>query len=299
MALGWIKKAVKKAKKFVKEKIIDPIKDFIEDTVDAIIQTATAILTDIVTAFVNYAVGIWKYAIGDKKGGAEAFAKANKAAKGIAGTIVGGAVGVILTVAVNTISLVQRIFGVEKDSRGLSNAEIALLQIIFEDSVDYAEVKITEGNLGLLGLSGRPFTTGYNIRNPTGSGSDPFSGDVRTLVHEMVHIWQFENGGLEYVPYSLVSQWTGEIGNILRNDGTVGPAGTKGYAFDVAVAAGYSWEEFNPEQQATFIDTAFQIGVDFTDLAVTPMLFDGTDYTNELENALPLIRAGEGTPQLI
>jgi hypothetical protein len=148
----------------------------------------------------------------------------------------------------------------------------------------------------VLGSRGRVFTAGYNIRVPSSSGWYPLAAHQHVLVHEMVHVWQFENGGPDYMPEALLSQNNGGNGFVLDDTGTAVVPADPGYAFDIAVAAGEQWEEFNPEQQASFIEVAFQVPVNFDSPATTPMNFNGVDYSSELSNALSNIRSGEGTP---
>jgi hypothetical protein len=70
-------------------------------------------------------------------------------------------------------------------------------------------------------------------------------GGQETLIHEMGHVWQYQNGGLAYIPESLWAQFKGFIG-----------AGSRGAAYDWREAdrAGLPWEKWNPEQQAAAIE---------------------------------------------
>ncbi|HEY2377941.1 MAG TPA: hypothetical protein VGH98_18350 [Gemmatimonadaceae bacterium] len=284
---GSIKHAVSKAASVV----VDTVSDNLEAAAGAV----AAPIQDVGHEIEHVAKGVIKTIQGDRKGAAEEFDKAKDAAREIGGDILGAVPKVALIVGVNYVSAVQRIIGVEGESRRLTDKEHKSLEPIFRDSVDYDAVEITEGNLGLLGSTNSVFTLCHKIRVASGSGFVPLEQHRHVLVHEMVHVWQFEAGGPDYVAESLAAQATGDDGYWLDDKGTP-VAAPKGYAFDVAVAGGEHWSDFNPEQQATFIEVAFQLGVDFANPDSTPMIFRGVDYTAELKLALAAIRAREGTP---
>ena len=184
--------------------------------------------------------------------------------------------GVAILAVVSVVSAVQRMLGLEPPRRALTRAELAILQPIFAGSVDFAAVSITEGDLGILnGPQRRAYTIGNRILVPAASRSYPLAAHAATLVHEMTHVWQFQNGGPAYAPEALCAQLT-----------------AAGYAFDGACAGGKHWEELNPEQQAAFVEAAFVCNVDFANPAAGPsMIVAGVNYTVELVRALGVIRA--------
>jgi len=69
--------------------------------------------------------------------------------------------------------------------------------------------------------------------------------EPETLIHEMGHVWQYQNGGLAYIPLSLLAQFKAWIGG-----GDRGGA----YKWEPADKAGLPWENWNPEQQAQAIE---------------------------------------------
>lgn len=88
----------------------------------------------------------------------------------------------------------------EGESRGLTEGEIAEARKIFFDSIDYAKVKIHNGEYLWFGL--QPDDTamtpnGEVYFNPKHFVDDFSKGEQETLIwfiHEMVHVWQYQLG---------------------------------------------------------------------------------------------------------
>lgn len=170
------------------------------------------------------------------------------------------------------ISGIQTLIGVEPVGRKLTQDEIAELKKVYGDSIDYTKVEVKEGNCGLLTMSGRAFVLGSTIYLPPNS-----KGDKETLVHEAGHIWQHQHGGTDYLSEALWGQFVGD-----------------GYDFAKGIQQGKSFSELNPEQQAQLISTAYGSG--FFDAPGKRFVYQGTDYTDYLNNALSQVRAGKGAP---
>jgi hypothetical protein len=168
------------------------------------------------------------------------------------------------------VSAVQTAIGLEPPGRALRPDEVALLRTVYGDSIDYDEVRIKEGDAGLFSLNERAFVHGNTVY------LKGHVGDPETLVHELAHVWQFQNGGSDYMTEALVSQEWG-----------------KGYDWQASVP-GTPFAELEPEQQAQLIGNAFASGY-FTGGA-TRFVYDGVDYTEYLEGALADVRAGRGAP---
>ena len=66
-----------------------------------------------------------------------------------------------------------------------------------------------------------------------------------TLIHEMGHVWQYQNGGLAYIPSSLIPQFTAWI---------TGGDRSGAYDWRAAHKAGLPWNKWNAEQQAAAIE---------------------------------------------
>jgi hypothetical protein len=60
------------------------------------------------------------------------------------------------------------------------------------------------------------------------------------LVHEATHVWQYMHGGGDYLYEALYAQKWGA-----------------GYDWQSAVDTGETWSQLNPEQQAKFVEEAF------------------------------------------
>jgi hypothetical protein len=171
------------------------------------------------------------------------------------------------------VSTIQTLAGLEPPGRKLDPGEIAVLQQIYGNRIDYSAVRIKEGQVGVFGLPGRPFTHGDTVYIPLKFGRV----DPDTLVHEMAHVWQHQNGGTDYMSEAL---WAQNFGD--------------GYEFVKGIQEGKSWRELNPEQQAWLLEKAFAGG--FFDGPDQRFKYNGTDYTDYLNAALVQIREGQGAP---
>jgi hypothetical protein len=157
---------------------------------------------------------------------------------GPVGAVVGGIVGGVAGLAAGALlgdSLSRR-------DRSLTSSEVTYLKEIYRDSVDYSQVTITRGSA----FSVVSATTLGNTINLTAAD---FIGDTMnlspsgtlTLAHEMGHIWQYQNGGLSYIPLSVIAQLRGTISGKSRN---------AAYDWEPKAQAKVDWADWNPEQQA-------------------------------------------------
>jgi hypothetical protein len=156
---------------------------------------------------------------------------------GPAGAIIGGIVGAVGGAIIGDLAT--------RRSRSLSGPEKAYLREIFHDSVDYDRVTITRGSALAAGAAR---TTGNTINLQ----EEHFRGDTMelsdagllVLAHEMGHVWQYQNGGLAYIPSSLIPQLTAALSGGSRN---------AAYNWRDAVRNRIDWSEWNAEQQAECI----------------------------------------------
>ncbi len=169
------------------------------------------------------------------------------------------------------------------DGRTLKPDEVTELKKVYGSSIDYTKVRIVEGEDTLTKISdGRPFTGRNTIYVPKDRKLDQ---DL--LTHEMLHVWQYQNGGSDYMPKAL---WAQQVGD--------------GYDFEKGIDQGKAWAELNPEQQAEFIEQAVAAGA--IDDPKHQFIYerkdkDGnvrarTDYSTYLNDALREIKAGRGAP---
>ena len=194
--------------------------------------------------------------------------------------------GALIFAVITAIDTAQIIFGIEK-KRKLTKEEIEILKPIFGDSLLYFLIRIVEEPGILRSIDGNPraFTIGYNIYPPV--------SNMNTLVHECVHVWQFQYSGSHYIGQSLVHQaiWGQEIYN-WRN--RIGEDDNAWYFLD------------SIEAKANFIDDIFSGGtfndnngtIDssegafFTtqDSGVNEFQDGGTDYTVRANHAWNILK---------
>lgn len=150
--------------------------------------------------------------------------------------------GAGILIAGEGLSLGQRVFGAQKE-RSLTKAERAMLHRVFLNSLSLYNIRIIEGQSGLFGVNDAPFTLGNTIYM---KDKDP-SVYPEILVHECVHVWQYQNMGSRYTMDALGAQaiygrqkayvWEDELGR----DNT-------------------DWRDFNKEAQAEFIEDVWMEG---------------------------------------
>lgn len=153
--------------------------------------------------------------------------------------------------------------------RPLNDFERRLLEPVFEASVRWADVRLREGVRGLLNVSARAFV----IENTVFLPKDYLPLPPALLVHELTHVWQFQNGGHAYIADSLHAQFFGD-----------------GYDLEKALLQKKRWAELNCEQQATLLEEAFAQGC----FRGRPFVVRGRDYTAYFEAAVQAVRRGEG-----
>jgi hypothetical protein len=176
------------------------------------------------------------------------------------------------------ISAVQTVTHLEEVGRSLNDGELAELRKVFGNTIDYSKVRIKEGDAGIFDLNDRPFTPGNTIYMKMDASNPAWT---QTLVHEMSHVWQYQNGNANYLSGSLLAQATqGE---------------TAAYRWADGAAEGKSWSQLGPEQQATLVEAAYVQGF-FDDPAHAPVVFEGRDLTDYVRAAVDQMRAGVGAP---
>jgi hypothetical protein len=141
----------------------------------------------------------------------------------------------------------QAVASEQEDSgkRSLTEAEIQKLKRVFSDGVDYARVRLKKLSSAIAIINrSRAFVLGNTVNLPSATYKDLLQGSkFSTLVHEMVHVWQYQHGGWGYVPDSL---WAQTFGG--------------GYDYVKPLRQGKAWRKMNPEQQAHMIADAHRSG---------------------------------------
>lgn len=127
------------------------------------------------------------------------------------------------------------------NTRPLSAAEITTAKTIYGDSIDYRRVRIDETARIVSKKTGILYVSFFTI-NCWGR-----FGDV-LLIHELMHVWQFQNLGSIYIPRALLAQNTKEGYNY------------GGVAFLESVkSVGGALLDFNFEQQGDIVADGFSL----------------------------------------
>jgi hypothetical protein len=193
----------------------------------------------------------------------------------IGSSIAGG----VLIVLGTLVSLLQRLLLLQSFERPLTKAERDILRRVFLNSVSLYNVRIVEGWCGVFGFNNRAFCLGNVIYM---KDNDP-SVVPEILVHECVHVWQYQNIGTRYSSDALGAQ------ALFPEDA---------YDWEADIARGNTeWTEFNKESAASFVQDVWQGGSlvtgsgqvrtgsgSFYDLQggtsdTVNFFFGGTDYT--------------------
>lgn len=128
---------------------------------------------------------------------------------------------------------------VGKGGRPLTNLELSLLTPIFRDSVNYDSVRLYADMPKFIGRWAHAFVLFNTINYKT-----KISDDV--LVHEMVHVWQYQRFGSAYIGRALMAQCS--------KDGYNYGGVEKLFA---GMTAGKALIEFNFEQQGDIIQDGY------------------------------------------
>ena len=157
-------------------------------------------------------------------------------------------IGTIIYYSLMLVDAVQTLLGVQARKRPLTARERAILLRVFGHSLDYDRIRVAAGKAGLfsaLNTRSRPFVIGFNIYM-----LKPFSSG--TLVHECVHVWQYQHGGTRYIGNSIIHQLYGRF-----IDKRYDP-----YCWEEPLqACGGDWQALpSVEAQAQFIQDVFELG---------------------------------------
>ena len=125
------------------------------------------------------------------------------------------------------------------NSRPLSPGEIEAAQTVFGNSINYQKVRVD--TKAWLGCKQYHFAyVGFHVINCWGKLSRPL------LIHELMHVWQYQRFGAVYIPRALYAQHSPEGYNY-----------GGGEAIRQAALEGLSLQHFNWEQQADIVADYF------------------------------------------
>lgn len=140
----------------------------------------------------------------------------------------------------------NRLGKIPRNFRYLASGEERLARSVFEGSLPYKRIVISDG----LGLDNRPFTvpepmTSRYILNL----GDTYAMTVRDedkalLIHELTHVWQGEHG-----------DWRGDY--VFQSVWHQAKKGNKAYKYDPDHLG--RWTQYNPEQQASLVEDWYKV----------------------------------------
>lgn len=206
------------------------------------------------------------------------------------GDIFSSIFGGIVMILGKLVAAIQVIFTLGSE-RQLTEKEKQELRRVFRDSLNYYVIRVSEGNAGVFQPGNNRFVLGNTIYFK----EDPVKTEY--LVHECVHVWQYQNGGARYTTDNIWAQTTEDNFNapdVYVNEINDGKS---------------EWDEFHPEAQAELIEGIWLEG-ELLDGTVPPpkgngVFFDAngkskiarfvhnnTDYTVIANNAVASVRDG-------
>lgn len=131
-------------------------------------------------------------------------------------------------------------------SRKLSNQEIAEAREIFGDTIDYRQVVLERNSLYNAGSSRTVGNTIALTDNKFDGKNLKLNSDGQyTLIHELAHVWQYQNQGWEYAPAALWAQAKAKVKTGSRN---------AAYDWEILDKQSIPWEDWNPEAQAQAVE---------------------------------------------
>jgi hypothetical protein len=161
--------------------------------------------------------------------------------------LIGGAVDVVVRGVQGLVNAGLTLAFAEQPSKPLTQQEREVLKRIYGDSIDLDMVRVKRGgSTDWAGMAAH--VVGNTIYMPDhyydASGNLTKDG-IETLAHEAGHVWQNQNGGGDYLHRALLAQGIAALQSGSRNGA---------YEWREGFAEGKSFDELNPEQQASLIE---------------------------------------------
>lgn len=267
--LGPLRKPLKR----LKRRVFDALRPLVEGGLGVVL----GLVRGGSEGLLRIARGVGELARGRFKSAAESLGK------GMLQTFVKTPTNAAILSAGKTVSAIQTLLGAEPPGRSLTEEEIAAAREVFGDSIDYDAVRIKEGDAGLFSLpNDRPFVFGNTIYlkeravlRDFSEGSEAYLAAKGLFIHEMMHVWQYQNGGSDYIAESLYGQYFGHE-----------------YDWEISVPQ-TPWDELEVEQQAKMLEHAVIAG--FFD-GKNRFVHGGVDYTEYLKRYLRDLRRGRRAP---
>lgn len=163
-------------------------------------------------------------------------------------------------------------------SRSLTEAEKELAYSIYGDHIRLEAVRIAPDSVYSVDVSK---TIGNVIHIRTADYRSKTRADLSyqtLLVHELGHVWQYQDRGWGYIPKSLIVQFLAFLRTGSRS---------AAYIWEADFLRGTPWEELNPEKQAESVAEYFY----YTKVS-DKMDADQQKLKKELECFIPFLRDG-------
>lgn len=191
------------------------------------------------------------------------------------GDILSGIFGAVVVIGGKAIAVIQQIIPLQWGERALTDEEREVLERVFRRSVALYNVRIIEGFAGLFSLNDRPFTLGNTIYM---KDRDP-AAEPGLLIHECVHVWQYQNIGTRYASDALAAQWFT----------------TDEYDWEREIGRGNSrWVDFNREAQGKFFEDLYDEG---RKMGMPPTTGDGVFFEDDpIGGDVEFLRGSDHTP---
>lgn len=149
--------------------------------------------------------------------------------------------------------------------RKLTAAEMGLARTVYASTIPFDRLYLTNLDLGsAVTLAGMDLSTGkfdYTVNWREGFGGIMTDAERRaTLIHELCHVWQGENGVWPtfYMGQSLWSQLSSGVLDIWKTRRWRGWGTHRSTAYKFPRSAiGNQWTSFNVEQQASLVESWF------------------------------------------
>jgi hypothetical protein len=217
--------------------VLDTTMGIARDTFRTALEVPVGFIRDVESSIKLAAQGKWGEAAGRF-----GMAFGNAAIRGVGGIVDGVVRGVQgLVNAGLTLTFA------EQPSKPLTQQERDVLKRIYGDSIDYDMVRVKRGgSTDWAGMAAH--VVGNTIYMPDSyydaSGNLTKDG-IETLAHEAGHVWQNQNGGGDYLHRALLAQGLAALQGGSRNGA---------YDWREGFAEGKSFDDLNPEQQASLIE---------------------------------------------
>lgn len=152
---------------------------------------------------------------------------------------------ILLLVLLLSIFVIIVLYGAQQGGRGLTTREALYASTVFGNDITLGDVHLTFGSVYSMFA---PVTLGNTIHIKSSWLKLPTDGDLtysavsrHTLIHELVHVHQYQHGGWSYLVKSLSAQFIALMTSHDRNEA---------YVWEDRIADNKTYASWNPEEQA-------------------------------------------------